>query len=340
MAGLRATLELCRFDPQTDREARWELVEVTLPEGSTVLEALMHVQEHIDGSLAFRRSCRHGICGSCGMRINGCARLACNTQLTAAVEQARRMAAVRRLAGRGAPASADVAPAPVRVEPLGNMPVIKDLICDMSAFWVKLHAVRPWLQSLQEAPDPDRERLMTQDDWTTLAEGVLCLECGCCSSDCCSLEADEEFAGPAALVKAYRYACDTRDDQTHRRLSDLSAEHGLWGCTRCSFCTERCPKHLRVRDLIVRLGQLAWAEGLRADPGAERCGEVMASVRDTGRAHEFRLPPRMEDIVKTPARVSSAARALSGGEAGGDDPVPVERLEELRAILNAAEERE
>ncbi len=133
-APSRRPSRCCASTRMPDCEARWQRYEVELPEGSTVLEALMQVQDHQDGSLAFRRSCRHAICGSCGMRINGCARLACNTQLAVVADEARRRAAQAGAApatqaGAGGP---DAAPAPIRIEPLGNMPVIKDLITDMT----------------------------------------------------------------------------------------------------------------------------------------------------------------------------------------------------------------
>lgn len=321
MADVHAVLELRRFDPHVDREARWERVEVTLPEGSTVLEALMHIQDDLDGSLAFRRSCRHAICGSCGMRINGCARLACNTQVSVAAEQARRMAA----AGQEASAA-------IRIEPLANMPVIKDLVADMSAFWNKLARVQPWLQSLRAA-DPDHERLMSPKDWAAIADGVLCLECGCCYSDCCSVEESEEFIGPTALAKAYRYAFDVRDDQTHRRVFDLSDEHGLWECTRCYTCTQRCPKHLRVRELITRLDQLAWGEGLRSDPGARRSAAVLDAVLESGHLDERGLPVRVEGIVKA---LSEAPAAALAGALPPHGPAPVDHLEDVRTVADAA----
>ena len=133
----------------------------------------MQVQDHKDGSLAFRRSCRHAICGSCGMRINGCARLACNTQLAVVADEARRRAAQAGAApatqaGAGGP---DAAPAPIRIEPLGNMPVIKDLITDMTEFWEKLRGVQPWLQSLDAQPDPDHERLMSPAGYAVISAG-------------------------------------------------------------------------------------------------------------------------------------------------------------------------
>lgn len=329
-AAVRATLEVRRFDPETDREPHWRRYEVELPAGSTVLEALMYVQDELDGSLAFRRSCRHGICGSCGMRINGCARLACNTQLSQAVEEAVR--------ARGHDWDGEPHEARVRIAPLGNMPVLKDLVTDMSAFWAKLRSVQPWLQPLDTA-DPDHERLMSPEAYGVMAQALLCVECGCCYSECCTLEVSEEFVGPAALAKAYRYAVDTRDDQTHRRIFDLSVEHGLWECTRCYYCTQRCPKHIRVRELITKLDQLAWAEGLRTDAGARRAAAVAGSVRESGRLDEVRLPLRTLGMQAALAKAPGAARAAVTGKLTPWAPAPVERLDELQLVIEAVEEQ-
>jgi succinate dehydrogenase / fumarate reductase iron-sulfur subunit len=325
-----ATLEVLRFDPRADCETHWQAYEVELPEGSTVLEALMHVQDHQDGSLAFRRSCRHAICGSCGMRINGCARLACNTQLAVVADEAR-----RRAAQAGA---ASTPRAPIRVEPLGNMPVIKDLITDMADFWDKLQRVQPWLQNLDEHPDPDHERLMSPAGYSVISQALLCVECGCCYSDCCSVEASADFVGPTALAKAFRYAYDSRDDQAHRRMFDLSDEHGIWECTRCYFCTQRCPKHLRVRELITQLGGLAFDEGLRTDAGVRRAAAVRTSVLATGRLDQARMTLDAIGPLQALSRVPAAAHAALTGKLTVRPPEPIEDLDDLQKMARAVEE--
>jgi succinate dehydrogenase / fumarate reductase, iron-sulfur subunit len=354
-----ATLAVLRFDPHADCEAHWQRYDVTLPEGSTVLEALMHVQDHQDGSLAFRRSCRHAICGSCGMRINGCARLACNTQLAVVAEEARRKAEQAGVAAPAPGTTADaspvvatraapgvvsaapanpLAPAAVRVEPLGNMPVIKDLITDMADFWEKLRRVQPWLQNLDEHPDPDHERLMSPAGYSVISQALLCVECGCCYSDCCSLEASADFVGPTALAKAFRYAYDSRDDQAHRRMFDLSDEHGIWECTRCYFCTQRCPKHLRVRELITQLGGLAYEEGLRTDAGVKRAAAVRTSVIAGGRLDQARMTLEAGGPLQALSRVPAAAHAALTGKLTVKPPEPIEDVDDLHKVICVVEE--
>lgn len=319
---MRATLEILRFDSHRGGGARRQAYEVEMPDGSTVLEALMKVQDEQDGTLSFRRACRHGICGSCGMRINGCARLACNTQLSFVVGQARQMREAR--AGKassdlegstGADADSRVrsAAAPVRIEPLGNMPVIKDLVTDMDAFWRKVRRTRPYLFPPSAPPDPDTEYLVSPAESDRLAQGVLCVECGVCFSDCTAVQATPEFIGPTALVKAHRYATDPRDNDSHHRLAELSDQHGLWECVRCYFCSERCPKHIRVRDLIAQLGEMACAEALRTDPGARHAEAFITSLREGGRLNEAKLPVQSQGWVWTLQRLPMVVRiALAG----------------------------
>ena len=324
-----AKLSVLRSDPQGETGTRWQTYEVEMPDGSTVLEALMMIQDEQDGTLAFRRACRHAICGSCAMRINGCAKLACNTQLTLVAEQATKMATY---AGR----DSDDA---IRIEPLGNMPVVKDLVTDMDVFWRKLRRTRPWLFPAEARPDPDHERLMSPEEWDRMAQGLLCLECGACYSDCNAVEAAPEFIGPTALVKAHRYATDARDIDEHRRASDLSGDHGLWECMRCYFCSERCPKHIRVRELIAQLGELAWREDLRRDPGARHAEAFVDSLKQSGRLNETSLAVRSQGWSWALRRLPLAVRVALAGKLTLP-PHKVDDHEGLLRVIEAAEHAE
>jgi succinate dehydrogenase / fumarate reductase iron-sulfur subunit len=230
------------------------------------------------------------------------------------------------------------APAAIRVEPLGNMPVIKDLITDMADFWDKLSRVQPWLQNLDEHPDPDNERLMSPAGYSVISQALLCVECGCCYSDCCSLEASADFVGPTALAKAFRYAYDSRDDQAHRRMFDLSDEHGIWECTRCYFCTQRCPKHLRVRELIAQLGGLAYEEGLRTDAGAKRAAAVRTSVIAAGRLDAARMTLEATGPLQALSHLPAAAHAALTGKLTVRPPEPIEDVDDLHKVVRAVEE--
>ena len=319
-----AALEVLRYDPQTGPDRRWQRYEVELPTGSTVLEALMAVQDEQDGTLTFRRACRHAICGSCGVRINGCAKLACNTQVSVAMEQAAQMG---------------VEPPAIRLEPLGNMPVIKDLVTDMDTFWRKIRERRPWLFPPADAPGPDDEFRMSPAQYDVLAEGLLCVECGCCYSDCNSLDAEPRFYGPTAFVKSYRYTVDPRDAAFHERDADLSDDHGVWECMRCYFCTQRCPKHIRVRELIAQLGALAVRDGLESDPGVRHAQAFVDSLRSSGRLNETDLALKSQGWAWTAQRLPMAVRIALAGKLSLP-PRPVPGHERLLQVIAAAEGQE
>jgi succinate dehydrogenase / fumarate reductase, iron-sulfur subunit len=339
---VRATLEIRRFDPGRDPQPYAQRFAVELADGSTVLEALMVAQEHQDGSLAFRRACRHGICGACAMRINGCARLACNTQLADVVEQAALMAERgRALAGGAAEAGAGEEPhdeVEVAVAPLANMPVVKDLVTDMEVFWRKIRRVRPWLAPAEAPADPDRERLMTPREWDEVAQAVLCLECGACYSACESLAASPEFIGPTALTQAHRFVADPRDGEARERLAELSDEHGLWECTRCFACTERCPKHIRVRELIAELGGHAYDERLRDDPAVRHAEAFVASLKESGRLNEATLGVRSQGVAWTVRHAVQIARQARAGKLASPRPAPIDEHETLKEIMPRAED--
>ena len=354
---MRAVLDVARCDPQAGQSARsgssgqagdrhLQRYEIELPEGSTVLEALMAVQDELDGTLAFRRACRHAICGSCGMRINGCARLACNTPGSVATAQAAEMAsspghaapisaghdAARRTAaaGRGGEPG-------ILIEPLGNMTVVKDLVTDMDGFWTKLRERRPWLFAPVAQPGPDDEFRVSPAQADVLAQGVLCLECGICYSDCNAVEAEPQFVGPAALVKAHRYSFDPRDDNVHERAVDLAGEHGLWECMRCYFCTQRCPKHIRVRELIAQLGELGVREGLDADPGARHAQVFVDSLRRSGRLNETDLALKSQGWSWTLRRLPLAVRVALAGKLSLP-PRPIDGHDALLSVTARAEQ--
>ncbi|HET6831587.1 MAG TPA: 4Fe-4S dicluster domain-containing protein, partial [Solirubrobacterales bacterium] len=188
-------------------------------------------------------------------RINGNSTLACKTQLGEAAAEAARTARHGRREG-----DAEEAPVAITVEPMGNMPVIKDLVTDMeSTHWKKFRRVTPWL--LPSGPPPEREYIVPAEAMVDVTQSVACIQCGACVSSCLSMEADPEFVGPAALAKAYRFVGDPRDGQTTERLYDLANDpHGMYDCTHCFSCIDACPKGVAPMNQIMRLRRLAGDE--------------------------------------------------------------------------------
>ncbi len=195
------------------RAAYWEEFKVELDPSLSVLDGLLQVKDRDDGSLSVRCSCRAAICGSCGMKINGQSGLGCKTQIGEAQAQAAKMAGLSGDRGNDPQSS-------IVVEPMGNMPVIKDLITDMeSTHWAKIRRVTPWL--LPHGDPPEREYIVEPESMIDITQSMACIQCGACVSSCLSMEADPDFIGPAALAKAYRFVGDPRDAETKERLHDL-----------------------------------------------------------------------------------------------------------------------
>src|SRR5919106_395307 len=236
------TLKVRRFKPEERQGPYWETFDVDLDPTLSVLDGLLQAKDREDGSLSVRCSCRAAICGSCGVKINGESTLACLTQIGEAHEFAN-----RRNGGSE----------PIVVEPMGNMPVVKDLVTDMeSTHWTKIRRVTPWL--LDDGDPPERERIVEPESMVDITQTIACIQCGACVSACLSLEADPEFIGPAALAKAYRFVGDPRDVQDAERLHDLAQDpHGLYDCTHSFACIDACPKGVAPMDQIMRLRRAA-----------------------------------------------------------------------------------
>ncbi|HEY8808456.1 MAG TPA: 2Fe-2S iron-sulfur cluster-binding protein [Solirubrobacterales bacterium] len=251
------TLKVRRYQPESGEGAFWEEFKVDLDPTLSVLDGILQAKDREDGSLSVRCSCKAAICGSCGMKINGQSGLGCKTQIGEAQERADKVASVGN--GGGDKDNAIV------VEPMGNMPVIKDLITDMeSTHWEKIRRVTPWLLPHGEAPE--REYVVEPESMIDITQSMACIQCGACVSSCLSMEADPDFIGPAALAKAYRFVGDPRDGETVERLHDLAEDpHGIYDCTHCFSCIDACPKGVAPMDQIMRLRRKADEEGIE-DP--------------------------------------------------------------------------
>ena len=288
---MEVSLSVRRFDPDADSPAPYhQEYRLELDESATVLDGLIKVREEIDGTLALRCSCRSAICGSCAMRVNGQAALACKTKVADA-----------------APASG----APILVEPAGNAEVVKDLVVDFQPFWDKVRAVQPWLQP--EGPQPQEEYVVPDRSMLHLAGVMSCIMCGACVSDCTVLEVDESFLGPAALAKAYRFVADPRDDADLSRLGELNEHGGIWDCTRCMACVEVCPKDVAPMDRIMALRDKAMQAGYTSTYGARHAEAFTRSVEHSGRVDELRLPIQTFGIFNVKQQlklVPTAVRAL------------------------------
>ena len=234
------TLQVARYRPEHDSESTFEEYEVPCPKDWVVLDGLNHVKDRIDGTLSFRWSCRMGICGSCGMTVNGEPKLTCATFLS------------------------DYAPGPVRVEPLRNFPIIRDLIVDIGDFMQKLVRVKPWIVRAVEKPLSEGEYRQTPEELDEYKQFSMCINCMLCYAACPIYGLDPHFIGPAAIALAQRYNLDNRDEGARERMKVLSEHEGIWGCTYVGECTKVCPKHVDPAGAIQRYKLTAAVESMKS----------------------------------------------------------------------------
>jgi len=217
------SVRIKRFDPDVDRKPHWETYTAEVEPTDRVLDALNEIKWHQDGTLTFRRSCGHGICGSDAMMINGRNRLACKVLIR------------------------DVG-AKISVEPLRGFAVIKDLVVDMEQFFAKYRSILPYL--INDNPPPEKERLQSPQERTRFDDTTKCILCAACTTSCPSFWADKEYVGPAAIVQAHRFIFDSRDEGAGQRLSILAERHGVWPCHTIFNCTDACPRGIEVTRAI------------------------------------------------------------------------------------------
>ena len=223
-------VKIKRYNPDKDDAPHWETYDVPAEPKDSALSLLLYVKWHIDGTLTFRKSCAHGICGSDAMKINGENKLACSVLVQNIVS------------GEG-----DT----VKFAPLPAAPVIKDLVIDQSRFFEKYRAVKPWLMT--EGPAPERERQQSPEEFDVIEDATKCIMCGACTHACPSTWSDPDYLGPAAMLKAYRYTFDTRDDGGEERLPILDSDEGLWKCYTIFNCNQACPKDIDITRWLSAL---------------------------------------------------------------------------------------
>jgi fumarate reductase iron-sulfur subunit len=233
-------LEVTRYCPDQETEPISQRFEVPFREDWVVLDALNYIKDKLDGSLSYRWSCRMGVCGSCGVMVNGEPKLTCATFLS------------------------HYRPGPIRVEPLRYFPVVRDLVIEMTDFMVKLQNVKPWIVREDEKPLSAGEYLQTPEELDTYKQFSMCINCMLCYAACPVYGLDPQFIGPAAIALAQRYNLDSRDQGAQQRLDILSQHEGIWGCTFVGECTQVCPKSVDPAGAIQQYKLTATKEWFKS----------------------------------------------------------------------------
>jgi succinate dehydrogenase / fumarate reductase iron-sulfur subunit len=233
MATKKITVRIQRFNPDTDQKPYLQDFEIELAQGMTILDALHLIKEDIDGSVTFRRSCRHAICGSCAMHVNGKNMLVCETPLKDHVDKNGQ----------------------ITIRPLPYLPIIKDLVVDRSSFWAQYLRVKPWLIPPENVPE--KEFRMSAEEVAALNDAEHCIMCGACYSACQVIALNKQYIGPHALLKAFLRVLDPRDSDPRARLGDLDKGDGVFRCHTIFNCIDACPKNLNPTKAIETLRKLA-----------------------------------------------------------------------------------
>ncbi len=234
---MKLNVKIQRFNPEADTEPHWETYEVPAEPIDSALSLLLYVKWHLDGTLTLRKSCAHGICGSDAMQINGENKLACSVL-------------IQDLADK----EGDT----ISFAPLPGSPVIKDLVIDQTRFFEKYRAVMPWL--INHEPAPELERYQSPEDFEIIEEATKCIMCGACTHSCPSTWADPTYLGPAAMLKAFRYTFDTRDQGVDQRMPIVDSKEGLWKCYTIFNCVQACPKEIDITRWLSALKRRAVVE--------------------------------------------------------------------------------
>lgn len=307
---LAAAFEVYRFDPGVDTVPRYARYELTLPSHTPILTALLKIRDEVDPSLTLRYSCRSAICGSCAMLVNSKSRLACRTPIGPEIARHGKIV----------------------VEPMGNQPVLRDLVVDQAPFWERYERVTPHLIRNPADPMPEgKPTSMTPEQVEKFKATPRCISCAACYSACPAVHADPTFPGPMALAKLYRFVVDPRDQAQRDRLVRIQTE-GLWLCLRCHLCTEACPKDVRPSERIMDLKEMAVAAQGATEPGSRHAIGFKANIRERGTLNELKLVRQTSGLLGMAAATGQGIRLARKKPEILRRPKPIEGLNELEKL--------
>jgi succinate dehydrogenase / fumarate reductase iron-sulfur subunit len=276
------TFRVHRFNPQVDSKPYFDDYTIKIEKGITVLRSLNYIKEHVDASVSFRAFCQAGICGSCAMRINGVSKLSCTSQVWDELDKCREAGIIK-------------------VEPLRNLPLIKDLVVEMDPLVGKMKHYSNWVDSVMPQSEWGRkEFLVSEEEFQRYDKATDCILCASCVSECTILRANKEYVSPAVLLKSHRMNVDSRDSQHEMRIATLVKDHGVWDCTHCYRCQESCVKNIPIMDAIHGIREEALEmRGTKDTSGAKHAEAFMDDIGKKGKLVEATLPIRTNGVLWT-----------------------------------------
>lgn len=286
----KITFKIKRFDGQNTWYQEYDFA---YEKNKTVLWALIELREKQDGTLNFTSACRHAICGSCAVRVNGNAILACKTSLDEQLE----IYGTEKLT----------------IEPLNNYKVIRDLVIDWEDKFERMAEVKPFLNPNDSCNEKEGCR-QSANDFMKISEPTDCILCGCCTSECTEKRLNDEFYPPFVFTKAWRFAADSREARVKEHIVPTLERGKLWSCVRCMQCVAKCPKDIRPAEHISHLREASMKLGYTNNLGARHAKAFFDDIKKDGKLNEVTLPLKTEGILKTVKRVPFALRMLAKGK--------------------------
>jgi len=316
----KITLKTFRFNAETDYLPYYKLYEMEVGKDELVLDLLNRIKWEHDGSFSYRRSCRHGICGACAIKVNGKATLACKQNALELVE----------LFGNE-----------LVIEPQSKKRAMKDMIIDKQDFWEKHAAVKPYvIADIDARPETESKQTIAQFD--NFLDSDLCIQCGACHYSCPALEVNEDYLGPAALNAAYRFTVDTRDEAGKERLEITSKPGiGVWDCVKCFECAEACPKDINPIEKITKLHNLQFEQGVAVSNVATRHAEgFVRSIKKYGFLDEADIVVYSEGYLGMYKHVGTAIKMMKAGKIHWHSGIPfidsvpkIKNLDEVQKLI-------
>jgi len=320
----KVTLKTFRFNAETDYLPYYKHYEMEVSKDELVLDLLNRIKWEHDGSFSYRRSCRHGICGACAIKVNGKATLACKQNALELVE----------LFGDE-----------LVIEPQSTKRAIKDMIIDKADFWEKHAAIKPYVVADIEAR-PEHETKQSIAAFNNFLDSDLCIQCGACHYSCPALEVNDAFLGPAALNAAYRFTVDTRDEAGDERLAiTAKSGSGVWDCVKCFECAEACPKEINPIEKIGKLHNLQFVRGVAESNVATRHAEgFLRGMKKTGYLDEADIVTYSEGYLGMYKHIGTAIKMMKVGKIHWHSGIPfinsipkIKNLDEVQKLIEIAQ---
>jgi len=317
----KVTIKAFRFNAETDYLPYTKEYEMEVGKDELILDVMNRIKWEHDGSFSYRRSCRHGICGACAIKVNGKATLACK---------------------QNAMELLDLFNNEITLEPSSKKRAVKDMIIDKSDFWEKHAAVKPYVVA-EIDPRPESESIQTIAQFDAMLDSDLCIQCGACHYSCPALEVNEDYLGPAALNAAFRFTSDTRDEAGKERLEIVfGTGAGVWDCVKCNECAEACPKEINPIQKIGKLHNMQFEQGVARSNVATRHAEgFVRSIRKHGFLDEADIVVYSEGYLGMYKHLKTAVKMMKAGKIHWQDGVPfidnmpkIKNLDEVQKLID------